>query len=177
MSHESTVPNASLLGSLGSLENPLELRRREVRVGHQARASTNEISWKLPQRSAVRRSCQTIAGYTDRPLRLSQRSVVSRWFVIPSARQSGRDRAAARASLAARGRSPRSRPGRARPIPASGSAARSRGSRDRRTAARRRRRGRSYPSFPGRSPGSRREHARRLHRPRAGSALATRRRW
>ena len=41
---------------LGSLENPLELRCREVRVGHQACAATNEVSWKLPTtlgRSAI----------------------------------------------------------------------------------------------------------------------------
>ncbi len=41
---------------LGSLENPLELRCREVRVGHEACAATNEISRKLPTtlgRSAI----------------------------------------------------------------------------------------------------------------------------
>ena len=40
------------------------------------------------QRSAVRRSCQTIAGCTGRPLPRSQTTVVSRWFVIPIASRS-----------------------------------------------------------------------------------------
>ena len=37
------------------------------------------------QRSAVRRSCQTIARCTGTPVVRFQRSVVSRWFVIPIA--------------------------------------------------------------------------------------------
>ena len=47
-------PEASL--SVVVESNPLELRCREVRVGHQACAATNEISWKLPTtlgRSAI----------------------------------------------------------------------------------------------------------------------------
>ena len=34
------------------------------------------------QRAAVRRSCQTIAGATGRPVTRSHSNVVSRWFVI-----------------------------------------------------------------------------------------------
>ena len=37
------------------------------------------------QRSAVRRSCQTIAGATGVPVARCQRTVVSRWFAIPIA--------------------------------------------------------------------------------------------
>ena len=40
------------------------------------------------QRSAVRRSCQTMAGWTGRPVRRSHTTVVSRWFVIPRANTS-----------------------------------------------------------------------------------------
>ena len=39
--------------------------------------------------SAVRRSCQTIARWTGRPVERSQTTVVSRWFVIPIARSAG----------------------------------------------------------------------------------------
>ena len=50
------------------------------------------------QRSAVRRSCHTIAGCTGVPVRRSQTTVVSRWFVIPIAVSS---RAATPASASA----------------------------------------------------------------------------
>ena len=54
------------------------------------------------QRAAVRRSCQTIARPIGAPLRLSQTSVVSRWFVIPIAASSPAPTpASARAAAAA----------------------------------------------------------------------------
>ena len=37
------------------------------------------------QTSDVRRSCQTIAGAIGSPVRRSQMTVVSRWFVTPTA--------------------------------------------------------------------------------------------
>ncbi len=40
------------------------------------------------QKSAVRRSCHTIAGATGRPVARSQSTVVSRWFVMPTATRS-----------------------------------------------------------------------------------------
>ena len=55
------------------------------------------------QRSAVRRSCQTIARATARPLARSQSSVVSRWLVIPIASRSAAPApASSRAAAAAR---------------------------------------------------------------------------
>ena len=55
------------------------------------------------QRSAVRRSCQTIAGYTGSPLRRSQTTVVSRWFVIPIAARSPAASPASASAAAAAG--------------------------------------------------------------------------
>ena len=108
-------------------------------------------------RSAVRRSCQTIAR-CDRPpgraLPEQRRLALVR---DPDRAQVGRaDACGAHAPHPQpRRRSPRSPPGRARPTRAAGSAAGARGSRARARAARRRRRGRSSPSSPGRSRGSR----------------------
>ena len=56
------------------------------------------------QKSAVRRSCQTIAGATGRPVARSQSTVVSRWFVMPTATRSStvaRARASTSAMVAA----------------------------------------------------------------------------
>ena len=53
------------------------------------------------QRSAVRRSCQTIAGATGLPVARSQRTVVSRWFVIPIASSSAARMPAARTASSA----------------------------------------------------------------------------
>ena len=64
-------------------QQPLELRRREVRVGHEPRLARGSApASSSRQRSAVRRSCHTIAGATGFPVARSQSSVVSRWFVI-----------------------------------------------------------------------------------------------
>ena len=108
-------------------------------------------------RSAVRRSCQTIAGCTGRPVARSHTMVVSRWFVSPIADSSSApDPGVGERSRPRSGaRSPRARVGRARPTPAGDSAARSRGSRARWASGRRRRRGRSCPSCPGRSRAAR----------------------
>ena len=64
-------------------QEPLELGRGEVRIGDQsgALARIRSVS-SSRQRSAVRRSCQTIAGATGRPVERSQSNVVSRWFVM-----------------------------------------------------------------------------------------------
>ena len=123
-------------------------------------------------RAAVRRSCQTIAGCTGRPLARSHTTVVSRWFVIPIAPSSSAPiPASASAAAAVRRTLSQSSSGivldPARPGIA---AARSRGSRARRPAGRRRRRGRSCPSCPGRWRGAscryptRRSHERHVDR-------------
>ncbi len=84
----STVPNANpspgpcsrsshssfVAEKYGSGTSPV---RSRIRSGSSSR-----------QRSAVRRSCHTIAGATARPLARSQRTVVSRWLVIPIAASS-----------------------------------------------------------------------------------------
>ena len=47
-SHESTVPNArSPLRALAALQDPLELGRREVRIGHEAGALADQIARQL----------------------------------------------------------------------------------------------------------------------------------
>ena len=113
------------------------------------------------QRSAVRRSCQTIAGATGlprRPLPEDGRLALVR---DPDRRElatadSGRAQSVLGGAEHGAPRAPR---GRARPSRAAESAAGTRGSRGRSTAARRRRRDTSCPSFPGRSRGSRREQS------------------
>ena len=94
------MPNASCpCGSGRAGEDPLELRGREVRVADEPRLrSRTSAAGSSAQRAAVRRSCQTIAGWTGRPLARSQTTVVSRWFVIPIA---ARSRAAIPASASA----------------------------------------------------------------------------
>ncbi len=49
-------------------------------------------SFRPSQTSAVRRSCQTMAGWIGRPLDLSQTTTVSRWLVIPMAATSASSR-------------------------------------------------------------------------------------
>ena len=83
-------------------------------------------------RAAVRRSCQTIARCSGRPVARSQTTVVSRWLVMPIARDRLARRAAdARGDLgrASRASRPRSPPRRARPSRAPGSAGGTRGTR------------------------------------------------
>ena len=89
-SHESTVPKASSpRGSVCAREQPLELRGGEVGIGDEACSGPHAARRAASrQRSAVRRSCQTIAGATGVPVARSQRIVVSRWFVIPIAASS-----------------------------------------------------------------------------------------
>ena len=85
-SQESTVPKARSPAAPRALEQPLELRRGEVRDRGRGRCAARISSaGSSAQRAAVRRSCQTIAGATGRPEIRSQRTVVSRWFAIPIA--------------------------------------------------------------------------------------------
>ena len=66
--------------------------------------SVTRSSWpaarSASQRSAVRRSCQTIAGATGWPVARSHSTTVSRWLVMPTAARS-RGAASARASTSA----------------------------------------------------------------------------
>ena len=95
-SQESIVPNASspraraLAGARDVVEQPAELRAREIGVDHQPGLLARSVR-ALPaarsssQSGAVRRSCQTIAFAIGRPVARSQTTVVSRWFVMPMA--------------------------------------------------------------------------------------------
>ena len=94
-SHESTVPNASLPsaafarapGTLSrihailvpekyaSITSPVRCRTR----------SSNPPAFSVSHRSAVRRSCHTIALQIGTPVVRSQTTVVSRWLVMPIA--------------------------------------------------------------------------------------------
>ena len=94
-SHESTVPNASLPsaafarapGTLSrihailvpekyaSITSPVRCRTR----------SSNPPAFSVSHRSAVRRSCHTIALQIGSPVVRSQTTVVSRWLVMPIA--------------------------------------------------------------------------------------------
>jgi hypothetical protein len=48
-------------------------------------ASPRAERFSFAQRSAVRRHCQTTAGWIGRPVARSQTTTVSRWFVTPTA--------------------------------------------------------------------------------------------
>ena len=76
------------------------------------------------QSAAVRRSCQTMARPSGRPVARSQTSVVSRWLVMPiAARSAGRMPGPLDGAPAGGGdASTRCRRGRARPSPSAGSA-------------------------------------------------------
>ncbi len=84
-SHVSTVPNAS------PSAEPVSRRIHSSLVAEKYGSAVRPVRVRIVsagsarQRSAVRRSCQTTAGYTGSPLRRSQTTVVSRWLVIPSA--------------------------------------------------------------------------------------------
>ena len=143
-----------LLRRLAVPEDPLELARGEVRDRRGARsARARGAAGSCAQRAAVRRSCHTIARCTGRPLRRSQTTVVSRWFVIATAVEIAcRDPGVRESRL---GGEEDTRPDLLGivldPARARGSTGRSRSTRDRPVGGNRRRRGRSCRSCPGRS--------------------------
>ncbi len=55
-------------------------------------ATSASAGFIASQKDAVRRSCQTIAGWIGRPEARSQTTTVSRWLVIPIAATSSRAR-------------------------------------------------------------------------------------
>jgi hypothetical protein len=69
------------------VKQPADLRGREIRVDDQAGAfgngSASPAARQASQISAVRRSCQTIALCTGRPVERSHNTAVSRWLVMP----------------------------------------------------------------------------------------------
>ena len=72
------------------LHRPGDLGRAEIGIEQQARSSPAAParalrSFSAAQRSAVRRSCQTIAGPSASPVRRDQKTMVSRWLVMPIA--------------------------------------------------------------------------------------------
>ena len=73
------------------VEQPAQLGRGEVRIEDQAGA-LGEPRLRRPgaarQKSAVRRSCQTMARATGWPVARSQTTTVSRWLVTPMAARS-----------------------------------------------------------------------------------------
>ena len=138
-------------------QDPLELRRREVRVGDEPRSLADQRGRQL--RAALGgapvlpddRGMHRPAGA---PLPDDGRLALVRDPDRRRARERPHQRRRAPRPRSAR-RSPRSPPGRARPSRARGSAAGSRDTRARPCAARGRRRGTSCRSSPGRWPGSR----------------------
>ena len=152
-SHVSTVPKAS------PSRTPVSRRIHSSFVAEKYGSGVSPVRARIEsagssrQRSAVRRSCQTIAGCTGSPDARSQTTVVSRWFAIPIAsscrraeprvRERGdlRRRSDARPQLVGILLDP------ARPRRREARPAHSRGPRPR---ARPRRRGTSCRSFPGR---------------------------
>ena len=74
-------------------QQPLDLRRREVRVEHEAGALADAVLVARPRAArrsgaAVRRSCQTSARCSGSPVDGSQQTTVSRWLVMPTASSS-----------------------------------------------------------------------------------------
>ncbi len=80
------------------VEEPPELGAREIGVEQEAGLARGSRA-RRPRRAvariagAVRRSCQTIALCTGRPVSRSQSTTVSRWFVMPIAASSRADEA------------------------------------------------------------------------------------
>jgi hypothetical protein len=97
-SHESIVPKASSPFSARDRAPSTWSRSHSSLVPARYGSSTSPVRWRnissLPaslsswHRSAVRRSCQTIALWTALPLFRSHKTVVSRWLVMPMPRQS-----------------------------------------------------------------------------------------
>ena len=88
-SHASIVPNAS-----SACGTAVRSRIHSSFVAEKYGSGTSPVRRRTSStgsdvhRSAVRRSCHTIAGYTGRVVARSQTTVVSRWFVIPIAARS-----------------------------------------------------------------------------------------
>ena len=112
-SHVSTVPNASRPASAAarapgtSSSNQASLVAEKYGSSRSpVRCSTNApcpAASSAAQAPAVRRSCQTIARWTGRPVARSHSSVVSRWFAMPIAatsRASTRPRCSAARAVA-----------------------------------------------------------------------------
>ncbi len=102
-SHESTVPNASPLCGRSRSSHSSFVAEKYGSGTSPVRSRIRSLS-SSRQRSAVRRSCQTIAGATGRPVLRSQTTVVSRWLAMPIAASSaaGTPAAASAASAACR---------------------------------------------------------------------------
>jgi hypothetical protein len=89
--HASTVPSARS----GPAATPPSPSSHAILVAEKYGSSTSPVrsrtSGRCPaavssaQRSAVRRSCQTMARCRGRPVRRSQATTVSRWLVTPMA--------------------------------------------------------------------------------------------
>ena len=98
----STVPKASR-----SVETSVRARSHSSFVAEKYGSGTRPVRSRMRsagsarQRSAVRRSCQTMARPTGLPVARSQRTVVSRWFVIPIAARSPARTPAVRSASAA----------------------------------------------------------------------------
>ena len=131
----STVPNASRPASAAArtcrlvVEQPAHLGGREIGIEQQAGRCAAPRPRAPPraaaaQKSAVRRSCQTIARASGSPLARSQATTVSRWLVMPiAAIRSAPPAALDHRARAGERRAARSRRRRARPSRAADSAA------------------------------------------------------
>ena len=86
---ESTVPKARRSWEM-STRSRIHSSFEAEKYGSQTRPvlSRTSSAGSRAQRSAVRRSCQTIARCTGRPVARSHTTAVSRWFVIPIAERS-----------------------------------------------------------------------------------------
>ena len=69
------------------LENPVQLRAGEIGIEDEAGLGGEPglVGGMFRQKSVVRRSCQTMARPSGRPLARSQTTTVSRWLVMPTA--------------------------------------------------------------------------------------------
>ena len=89
----STVPAASSPASARALAPATLSSSQAILVAEKYGSSTKPVRSAIQalrsrcrsQNSAVRRSCQTMAGPTPRPSDRSQTTVVSRWLVRPTA--------------------------------------------------------------------------------------------
>ena len=143
------MPNARS-GAVVLAEEPLELRRREVRIRDEAGALADQLGGQLRAAlggAAVLPDDRVVHRHAGRAVPEERRLALVR----DPDRASAPRRAPARRP---RARSARSPPVRARPSPSAGSAAAAPRSRGREPSAPRRRAGTSCPSFPGRSRGS-----------------------
>ena len=172
---ESTVPKASsALRQVGARQQPFELRRGEVGVGDEAGARSQDVGGQLAAALGGAPVLPDDRGRHRRARRRSQRTVVSRWFVIPIALELRGPTPAVRDSVL--GGAEHARPDLLRVVldPARlRKVLRELAVAAPRTRAPRRRRDRWCPSCPGRSRGSRARAATRPGRvPRRSRALS-----